>query len=111
MDYAVIKSGGRQFKVSLGDTIEIDRLSNLKPNDKIEFADVLLLVSDKNISLGRPTLKEGAKVTGTVVGHIRGEKIRVAKFKAKVRYRRVTGHRQALTRVKIEKIVLTSVKN
>ena len=104
MDYAVIKSSGKQLKVTPGDIIDLDRQGNLKPKDKIVFDEVLLLVSDKNISLGKPTVK-GAKVKGTVLEHTKGEKIYVSKFKSKVRYRRVTGHRQKLTQVKIDEII------
>lgn len=102
MEYAVVKLGGKQYRVCLGDIIEVDRL-NLKPKDEVLLDKVLLLVSDKSVSLGKPTINN-AKVTARVLEHIKGEKIRVSKFKAKSKYRRVTGHRQELTRVKIEKI-------
>ena len=103
MDYAVIKSSGKQFKVKVGDVLELDR-QDVKAGDKIVFEEVLLLVSDKNIKLGTPTIK-GVKVKATVLEHTKGEKIYVSKFKSKVRYRRVTGHRQKLTEVKIDEIV------
>ena len=103
MDYAIIKSSGKQLKVSKGDIVELDR-QDAKPNDKIVFEEVLLLVSDKNISLGKPTVK-GARVKATVLEHTKGEKLYVSKFKQKVRYRRVTGHSQKLTEVRIDEIV------
>lgn len=102
MDYAIIKTSGKQYKVSPGDIIDIDQI-NLKPKDAIVFSDVLLLVSDKNVQLGKPMVKN-AKVNGVVLEHVKGEKVRVAKFKAKVRYRKVTGQRPKFTRVKVEKI-------
>ena len=103
MDYAVVKFSGKQYKVSEGDVIDVDRILNLKPKDKIEIPEVLLFVSGSNITLGKPLVKR-VKVEGTVMEHLRGEKIRVAKFKAKVRYRRTAGHREMLTRLKIEQI-------
>lgn len=101
MTYAIIKSGGKQYKVAEGDTIEVQKLSS--KNGKIEFGEVLLLVSDKNIKVGNPTVSK-AKVTGSIVESRKGKKIRVAKFKSKVRYRRVTGFRPQISIVKIEKI-------
>lgn len=103
MKYAVIKTGGKQYRVSEGDVIEVERLA-LEPKAQVVFEDVLLYVGDnEEPSFGMPAVA-GMKVTGTLVDHKRGEKIRVAKFKSKVRYRRVTGHRQALSQVKIEQI-------
>lgn len=98
--YAVIKTGGKQYRVSEGDTIEIQKLQTKE--GKVSFDDVLLLVSDKGVKIGSPTLK--AKVAGKVLENKKGDKIRVAKFKSKVRFRRVTGFRPQITVVKIEKI-------
>lgn len=102
MKYAVIKSGGKQYKVSEGDVIEVERLQ-AEPKSKVTFQDVLLVVEDGTPKVGSPTLA-GVTVVADVVDNVRGEKIRVSKFKSKVRYRRVTGHRQALTRIKIASI-------
>lgn len=104
MKYAVIKLAGKQYKVKEGDIIETERL-NLKPKDKLTIEDVFLTISDKDTKVGNPKVK-GAKVKATVLDNIRGEKIRVSKFKAKVRYRRVTGHRQSLSKVQIDDITL-----
>ncbi len=101
MKYAVIKTGGKQYKVSEGDVIEIDRLD--AKEGPVTFDEVLLSVSDGNVELGKPFVTN-AKVSAKVLGHIKGDKIRVAKFKSKVRYRRVTGFRAALSKVEIEKI-------
>lgn len=100
MDYAVIKTGGKQYKVSAGDTIEIDRLPEGK---ELTFEEVLLVVSDGQVKIGKPTLS-GVKVKATLVEQTKGDKIRVSKFKAKARYRRTIGFRASLSKVKIEKI-------
>lgn len=102
MNYAVIKTGGKQYKVAEGDVITVERLST-KANETITFSEVLLHVNDGQSVFGQPTIS-GFSVTGKVLEHLRGEKIRVAKYKAKVRYRRVTGHRQELSKVAIESI-------
>lgn len=97
----MIKTGGKQYKVSEGDIIEIDRIAG--KDGKINFEEVLMLVSDGKVKVGKPFLS-GEKVVAKILEDIRGEKVRVAKFKSKVRYRRTTGFRAALTRVQIEKI-------
>ena len=102
MKYAVIKTGGKQYKVSEGDVLEIDRLKAEK-DGKISFDEVLLMVSDSGVKIGKPNIT-GEKVEATVVDNIKGDKLRVSKFKSKVRYRRVTGFRASLSRVKIDKI-------
>lgn len=101
MKYAVIKSGGKQYRVSEGDVIEVDRLS--EATGKMSFAEVLLLVNESKLKIGKPTIT-GEKVEAEILENIRGEKIRVAKFKAKVRYRKTTGFRAELSRIKIKKI-------
>lgn len=102
MNYAVIRTGGKQYKVSEGDVITIERVTT-PAQDQITFTDVLMTARDGQANFGQP-LVTGMTVTGKVLEHIRGEKIRVAKFKAKARYRRVTGHRQELSQVQIESI-------
>jgi large subunit ribosomal protein L21 len=101
MNYAVIKTGGKQYKVSVGDVIEVDRISG--KDGKISFEEVLLLVNDGKVKVGKPFIT-GEKVEGKILEDFRGVKVRVSKFKSKVRYRRTTGFRAALTKVKIEKI-------
>lgn len=101
MNYAVIKSGGKQYKVSEGSVVELDRLSQ-KDGD-ITFEEVLLFAGEGSLKIGKPFLS-GIKVTGKIVKEKKGQKIRVAKFKAKSRYRRVTGFRSSLSVVKIEKV-------
>ena len=102
MKYAVVRTGGKQYKVSEGDVLEIEKISPDK-NDFI-FDDVLLFASDDIAQIGSPILK-GVTIRASVLEQKKGEKVRVAKFKAKVRYRKVMGHRQNLTRVKIDKIL------
>lgn len=108
MRYAVIATGGKQYKVSEGDIIAVEKLP-VDASEKLTFQEVLLAVVDGNVEVGKPTLS-GVMVKATAVTQIKGDKIRVAKFKAKVRYRRVTGHRQHLTQVKIDQIVLPGEK-
>ncbi len=107
MQYAIIRTGGKQYRVSQGETIEVERLKG-KANDTLVFSDVLLYVSDGDFQIGKPLLT-GITVSATIVDHAKAEKIRVAKYKAKVRFRRVTGHRQHITRVKIDGIDTKSV--
>ncbi len=108
MKYAVIQTGGKQYQVSEGDTLEVEKLEG-KAKAKLTFDKVLLVVDDKKISLGQPLVK-GAKVTAEILEQKKGDKIRVAKFKAKSRYRRIQGHRQLLTKLKILKITLSTKK-
>lgn len=102
MKYAVIKTGGKQYRVSEGDVLEVERLP-LEADQTTTFSDVLLYTADGVVKLGQP-LVSGVTVEGKVLANIRGEKIRVSKYKAKVRYRRVQGHRQELSKVVIENI-------
>jgi large subunit ribosomal protein L21 len=108
MKYAVIRTGGKQYKINEGDVIDIERLGDVQ-DTSVTFSEVLMANADGDVHLGAPLLSD-VTVKGSVVEHMRGDKIRVAKFKAKARYRRVTGHRQALTRVKIESIDISGAK-
>ena len=108
MEYAIVKTGGKQYKVSKDATIEVERLS-FEPGEKFSFEEVLLHVLDGDVKLGKPKIK-GVVVKAEVLEHLKGKKLRIAKFKAKSKYRRVMGHRQYLTKVKILDI-LTAVKN
>lgn len=102
MKYAVIQTSGRQYKVQEGDEIRLDKV-DLQEGKKINFDQVLLFVDNDKVKLGQPYLQD-VSVRGEVLSHFKGEKIRVATYKAKSRYRRVKGFRAQLTRVKIEKI-------
>ncbi len=101
MKYAVIRTGGKQYRVSEGDQIRIEKLDTEKGKN-IEFADVLLTVADGKVAIGQPTLN--SKVKATVVDQIKDKKIAVFKYKPKTGYHKKTGHRQNLTVVKIDKI-------
>ncbi|MDO8660131.1 MAG: 50S ribosomal protein L21 [Candidatus Parcubacteria bacterium] len=102
MEYVIIKTGGKQYKVSKGSIIEVERLK-FKVGEKFDFEEVLLHVGEKVSKLGTPNVA-GMKVKATVLEHLKGDKLRIAKFKAKAKYRRVTGHRQYLTKIEINEI-------
>ncbi|MEB2313224.1 MAG: 50S ribosomal protein L21 [Sorangiineae bacterium] len=98
MKAAVIRTGGKQYRVAEGDTIEVEKLAGA-PGDKVEFGEVLMLTGDAP-KVGKPTVP-GAKVAGEILGQDRGEKIIVFKFRRRKRSRRKMGHRQSYTAVKI----------
>ena len=100
--YAVIATGGKQYKVTAGNVLEVERLTSTD-GDTIVFNNVLLVVDGAAVSIGKPMV-DGATVSAKVLANIKGEKIRVSKFKAKAKYRRTTGHRQSLTQIQIEGI-------
>lgn len=99
MDYAIIETGGKQYRVKQGDTIRVESVPG-DEGDAIEFDRVLMLSQDGEVSVGVPTV-EGARVTTEVVGKGRGKKIIVFKYKAKTRYRRKNGHRQNYTDLRV----------
>ena len=100
--YAIIKTGGKQYKVSEGSEIIIEKLE-VEENATVTFEEVLGIFDGDTAKIGTPKV-EGAKVTGTVIKNGKGPKIRIFKFKHKTNYRRRQGHRQPFTKVKIEKI-------
>jgi large subunit ribosomal protein L21 len=100
--YAIIKSGGRQYKVSEGQELVID-YRDASAGDSVEFDQVLAYSNGSTLSLGEPELA-GAKVTAKVLGVLQGPKMTVQKFRRRKTYRRRTGHRQLFTKVQIEKI-------
>ncbi|OIO44692.1 MAG: 50S ribosomal protein L21 [Candidatus Nealsonbacteria bacterium CG_4_10_14_0_8_um_filter_35_10] len=99
---AVIKTGGKQYLVSPGQKIKIEKL-DAKEGREVTFKDVLLLEKGGKIEIGNP-LVEGAKVAGKIISEGKGKKVIVFKFKAKTRYRVKRGHRQPFTEVEITKI-------
>jgi len=102
--YAVIKDGGREFRVSEGDVLDVDLKKSLSPGDGVEFPNVLLVKkSEEEVLVGTPAV-DGAVVTGTVQDHVKGEKIVSYKYKRRQGYHRKRGHRQSFTRVRIEEI-------
>lgn len=102
MKWAIIRTGGKQYKVAEGDILDVEKL-NIEENKPVSFDEVLAVGGDE-VKLGLP-LVEKAKVDGKVLSTFRGKKIRVVKFKSKSRYSRSTGHRQSYTKVQVEKIV------
>ncbi|MBE8954356.1 MAG: 50S ribosomal protein L21 [Quinella sp. 2Q5] len=100
--YAIIKTGGKQYKVAVGSEIIVEKL-NAEEGDTVTFEEVLAVGEGAEFKVGLP-LVEGAKVTGTVVKNGKGPKIRIFKYKHKTNYRRRQGHRQPFTKVKIDKI-------
>jgi len=101
--YAIIETGGKQYRVSPGQTIDVERL-DVAEGDTVELDRVLLIADGDRVTVGTPTV-DGAKVVATSQGEGKGEKIIVLKYKPKVRYRKKTGHRQRYTRLVIDKIV------
>lgn len=99
--YAIIATGGKQYRVSEGDVIYIEKI-DAQVDSTVSF-DVLLVGNDGDVKIGTPIV-EGVKAEGKVVGQVRGEKIVVFKYKSKKNYRRKQGHRQPYTKVEITKI-------
>lgn len=97
--YAVIKSGGKQYKVREGDAIRVEKI-DAEEGDEVSLDEVLMVADGDKVSVGAPVL-EGASVVATVVSHGRGRKIRVVKFRRRKHHRKQVGHRQAYTELKI----------
>jgi large subunit ribosomal protein L21 len=108
MKYVILETGGKQYKVEEGSVISVEKLP-VEIDTDYTFDKILFFSQDGTIQLGHPHLTD-VVVTGHVMEQKKGEKIRVAKFKAKSRYRRVTGHRQLITTVKIGSIAGPAVK-
>ncbi len=100
--YAVIKTGGKQYRVATDDVLEIERLDG-DAGATIEFAEVLMVGDGGNVKIGTPTV-DGAKVVGEVVAQLRGPKVIVFKKRRRKNSRRKIGHRQDLTKVRITEI-------
>ncbi len=101
--YAIIETGGKQYKVAPGQTIDVERL-DVDEGNTVELDKVLFIADGDKVTVGTPTI-DGAKVIATSQGDGKGKKIIVFKYKPKVRYRKKTGHRQLYTRLAIDKIV------
>ena len=100
--YAIIRSGGKQYRAEVGATIDVDRLPQAV-GDSLEISDVLLVANGDDTRIGQPRV-DGASVTATVVDQFRGKKIIVFKYRQRTNYRRKLGHRQYYTRLRIEDI-------
>ena len=103
MPYAIVETGGKQYRVKPGDTIDVESLEG-EPGSLVELNRVLLLSDGDEIAVGQPEI-DGVRVMAEVKEHGRGKKIIVFKYKSKVRYHRKQGHRQNYTRLIIKEIV------
>ena len=101
--FAVIHTGGKQYKVAKGDTIEVETLADATEGKTVDFKQVLLIEDGKDTKIGTPIV-EGATVKGKVLAEKRADKIRVFKMKPKKRYQKTQGHRQDLIQVEITDI-------
>ena len=100
--YAIFQTGGKQYRVSEGDVITVEKIA-ANEGDVVTFDQVLTVVNDADVKVGTPVV-EGAKITAKVVKQDKARKILVFKYKAKSNYRRRQGHRQPFTKLTIEKI-------
>jgi large subunit ribosomal protein L21 len=100
--YAVVKTGGTHHRVEVGDVLDIQKL-NADVGETVEFDEIVMVSGESGVTIGQPVV-DGAKVVATVTEQFRGPKLTIFKYKRKKRYRRKTGHRQDLTRVKIDAI-------
>lgn len=109
MTYAIIKTGGKQYKVKVGDIIKVEKIQ-ANENQEIIFDDVLLIFDEKNgavkdIKIGKPFVKD-AKIKAKVLEQGRDKKITVIKYKPKIRYKKKYGHRQPYTKIEILEIIV-----
>ena len=104
MRYAVIKTGGKQYTVTAGQVVEVEKL-DAEPGSEIELGQVLMVSDEGTVKTGRP-LVEGARVVARVLAQDRDHKIVVFKYKPKKRVRKLVGHRQRFAEIRIEKITL-----
>jgi large subunit ribosomal protein L21 len=109
MAYAIIKTGGRQFRVAEGDTLDVDLLE-VEPGKTATFGDVLLFADGKDVTHGSPLIS-GAKVIAEVVEQRKDKKVVAFKYKRRKGYHRTVGHRRNLTRVRIKSISLEGKKS
>lgn len=102
--YAIIRTGGRQYRAEVGAVIDIDRLP-YEVNHSFEITDVLLVGNGDKTLIGQPNV-DGAKVKLTVVDQVKADKVIVFRYRQRTNYRRKTGHRQKYTRVRIDEIIV-----
>lgn len=100
--YAIVELGGKQYRVQTGDTLNVELLK-AEPGEKVNFDRVLFLAGDSDLRIGDPFV-EGASVDASVIKHDKDDKILVFKYKSKKNYRRLRGHRQNYTQIRIESI-------
>ena len=109
MDYAIVRTGGKQYRVSPGDIVDVERLPDLE-GPSIQLTDVLAVSKDGALTVGTPTV-EGARVHANIQQLVKGEKITVFKYRRKTRYRRKLGHRQQYSRIEIQDIEVLGVES
>ncbi len=102
--YAIVRSGGRQYRVSVGDQLLVEKLP-FQPGQEITINEVLLVAVGDGVQIGTP-LVDGARVRATVLAQEKGPKIRIFRYIPKERYRRRKGHRQTYTRLRIDEIIV-----
>ena len=102
MKYAIVESGGKQYRAVEGSTIEVDRM-DVEVGQQVDLGSVLLLVDGDEIAVGAPVVG-GARVSATVVEHVKGPKIVIFRYRPKKRIRVKTGHRQQYTRLQVNSI-------
>ncbi|MBC8519676.1 MAG: 50S ribosomal protein L21 [Gammaproteobacteria bacterium] len=100
--YAVIKTGGKQYRVSEGETLKVEKLGT-EEGGSVEFDQVLMVADGDDIKVGAP-LVDGGKVTATVLSNGRGKKVKIIKFRRRKHHRKQMGHRQSYTEIKIDSI-------
>ena len=100
--YAVIATGGKQYRVAQGDVIQVEKL-DAEEGASIDFDNVLMVGEGEDVKIGAPYV-EGSKVTATVTSQMRGEKIEIMKFRRRKHHQKKTGHRQYLTQIEINDI-------
>ena len=103
MSYAVIKTGGKQYKVKAGEILKIEKLQDSKPNSKVEFNDILAYGDDKTIEIGAPTIS-GAKVEAELIENSKNRTVLIFKKRRRHNSRRKNGHRQEFSKIRINKI-------
>jgi len=97
--YAVVKTGGKQYRVAQGDVLKVEKLDGAE-GDSIELNNVLMIADGENLKIGTPVL-DGGKVTATIKSHGRGKKIEIMKFRRRKHHQKKTGHRQSYTELEI----------
>jgi large subunit ribosomal protein L21 len=102
--YAVIRTGGKQYKVQAGDTVRVEKL-DAEEGKTIKISDVLMVVDNDKVAVGNPQVK-GAMVSAKVNAHGRGQKVKIVKFRRRKHHRKQMGHRQAYTELSITRIDL-----
>ena len=100
--YAVVRTGGKQYRLGIGDSVKVEKLPN-EVGNIVELSQILMVSDGSEVKVGTP-LVAGASVKAEIVGHGRNKKIRVFKMKRRKKYRRTQGHRQAFTQLKVTEI-------